>query len=125
MLWRGLDNAEQLVREGLHDVDCTGRLELREFDQHEQAARALDQGPHSAGVASALDEVSFPMPWELAGFNLGRAHMDAEHVRDLATAVFALAARQAFVLRLAQRCDQLFAQLAHWLSIDAVVDGFV
>lgn len=100
-LAHGLDNALQLVREGLHDVGRTGKLERRELDQYEQAAGALDQGAHSAGVASALDEVTFPVPWELAVFNLGWPHMDAEHVWDLATAIFALATRQAFVLRLA------------------------
>ena len=55
-LAHGLGNAQQLIREGLHDVGRTGRLEIEVLDQYEQAARALDQGDHSVGVASALDE---------------------------------------------------------------------
>lgn len=53
---------------------------------------------HSTKVPTAL---ALPVPWELTVYNLEGPHMDAEHVWDLATAVFALAARQALVLRLA------------------------
>ena len=120
-----LRNAQQLVREGLQDVGGTGGFELRELDQHHQSAGALDQGPHCTGIAFPLDEIFFPVPGELAIFNLWRAHMDAQHVGDLASAVLAFATRQSFVVGVAQGGDQFLAQLAHGHGIGAVVDGFV
>ena len=90
-----------------------------------QSAGALDQGSHCTGIAFPLDEISFPLPGELAIFNLWRAHMDAQHVGDLASAVLAFATRQSFVVGVAQGGDQFLAQLAHGHGIGAVVDGFV
>ncbi len=108
--------AQQLVREALQDVGSTGRLELRELDQHDQSAGALHQRSYCTGIAFALDQVAFPVPGELAVLDLWRAHMDAQHVRDLAPAVLALAARHALVVGVAQGGDQFFAQFAHGMA---------
>jgi len=104
---------------------CTSGFELRQLDQHHQPAGAFHQGPDCAGIAFSLDEITFPVPGKLAVFDLGRAHMDAQHVGNLASAVLALAARQPLVVGVAQGGDQFFAQLTHGHGIDAVVDGFV
>ncbi len=124
-LAHGRGDSQQLVREGLHHVGCTGGLELGQLDEHEQPAGALDQGAHRTGVGRPLDQVTLPVPGELPIFNLGRAQVDAHHVRDLTPAVLPLAARHAFVMRVAQCGDQLSLELAHGLGVDAVVDGLV
>ncbi len=48
--------------------------------------------------------------------------MDADHVRDLATAIYAARARTAGGFALPQADDQLLAQLADRQGIDRVVD---
>lgn len=118
-------NAQELVREGLQHVGRTRGLELGEFDQHHQAAGALDQGAHRAGVGRTLDEVALPMTGELPVFNLRWAQVDAHHVGNLATPVLALAARHTLVVGMAQCGDEFALELAHGLGIDAVVDGLV
>jgi hypothetical protein len=70
-LAHGHRNTQQLVRERLKHVGCTGWLGVRQLDQHDQPTGALDQGSYRAGVAFTLDEVTFPVPWELPVFNLG------------------------------------------------------
>lgn len=87
--------------------------------------RCQGQRTHGAGVAFTLDEIALPVTGELPILDLRRAHMDAEHVRDLPAPVLPLAARQAFVVGMAQAGDQLAAKLAHGLGVDAVVDGLV
>jgi hypothetical protein len=123
--WAGLGNVHQLVGEGLHHMGRAGRLVLGQLDQHHQPAGALDQGPHSAGISRALDQITLPVPWELAVLNLGRAQVDAQHLWDLPTPVLPLAARHSLVVCLAHAGDQLALEFAHGLGIDAVVDGFV
>ncbi len=122
---QGQSNAQQLVREPLQHIERTGWFDLGQLDQHQQSAGALHQRAHGAASGFALDEVTFPVARELAVFNLRRAHMDADHVRNLAPAVLPFAARHALGVRLAQRFDQITLELAHGLGVDAVVDGFV
>ncbi len=100
-------------------------LVMRRLDQHEQSAGAHDQSAHRTGIALALDEVAFPMAGKLSVLDLSRAHMDAEHVRNLPTPVLAFAAWRSVVAGLAQVGNQFLAQIAHRLGVDAVVDRFV
>lgn len=65
---------------------------MRQLDQDQQRASALDQGAHCAGIAFALDEVALPVAWKLVILHLGRKQVDAEHIGDLATPVLALTA---------------------------------
>jgi hypothetical protein len=65
------------------------------------------------------------MPRKLSILYLRRTHVDAEHVRYLATLVLTLAAGCAFVIRLSQASNQIFAQFAYGLGVNAVVDGLV
>jgi len=51
--------------------------------------------------------------------------VDADHVRDLATAIIASGARHARAVAAAQAGHQLASQLASRLRVDGVVDGFV
>lgn len=106
-------------------VAALAGLGVRQLDQDQQPAGALDQSTYCAGIAGALDEVAFPVAGELAVLHLGRAHVNAEHVGHLAAPVLALAARHALVVGVAQAGDQVLAQFAHGLGIDAVVNGFV
>jgi hypothetical protein len=55
---------------------------------------------------------------ELAVFDLGRAHVNAEHLGDLSTAILPLVARYPFVSGMAQGDDELTLELAHGLGID-------
>lgn len=82
-------------------------------------------GAHSRAVHRAFDEVTLPVPGQRALVHLGRAHVDAEHVGDLASAVVAGVARPARVLGLAQALDEFAAQLAGRLGVDRRVDGLV
>ena len=64
-LAHGWRDPQQLVREGLHHINRTGRLELGQLDEHKQPAGALDQRAHRTGVARPLDEVTLPVAGEL------------------------------------------------------------
>lgn len=123
-LAHGYCNAQQLVRKRLEHVGRTGRLGVWQFDQHDQPAGTFDQGSHCAGVAFTLDEVTFPVPWKLPVFNLGRANVNAQHVRDLASSVQSFAAGHTLVVGMSQASYQLALEFTHRLGIDAVVDGF-
>ena len=62
----------------------------------------LDQRANGAGIAFALDEVSLPVPGQLAILNFWRAHMDAQQIGDLPTPILAFGAGPAFGARHAQ-----------------------
>ncbi len=51
--------------------------------------------------------------------------MVAGRVRNLAPAHLSLAVGHALVVRLAQHLDHITLEIAHWLGVDAVVDGLV
>lgn len=120
-----LGDGVELVREGLQHTGRTGGPGVRQLHQHQQPAGALDQRAHCTGVGLALDQIALPVAGELSILYLGWAQMDAEHVRDLAAPVIALAARGALVSSLTQASHQLALELAHGLGIDAVVDRLV
>ena len=80
--------------------------------QQHQAAGALDQHADGGLVASAFDEVAFPVARHDPVVDLGRAHVDADHIGDLAAAVSATRARHARAAAVAQTGDELAAQLA-------------
>ena len=64
------------------------------------------------------------MSRELPVFNLGGANVNAQHVRDLASAVLPFAAGHTLVVGMTQASYQLALEFTHRLGIDAVVDGF-
>jgi hypothetical protein len=70
-------------------------------------------------------EAPLPMPGHHAVLDLWRAHMDADHVRDLATPVNTACARQMGAAALTQTGVELAAQLSSGQSIDGGVDHFV
>ena len=104
-------DAQQLFREGLHHVGCTGRLELGQLDEHEQPAGALPQRTHRAGVGRPINGVALPVSRKLPIFDLRRANMDADHVGDLTSSVLPFAAGYALVVRVTQGSDQLALEL--------------
>lgn len=124
-LAHGPCNAQQLVGEALHHVGHAGGFELAQLDEHEQSAGAPDKGAHRTGVGCILDEVAFQVAGELPVFNLGRAQVDAHHVRDLTSTVLSFAARNAHVVGVAQGGDQLALEFANGLGVDAVLDGLL
>ncbi len=121
----GLRNAEQLVGEGLKNIGRACGLGVRQLDEHQQPAGALDQRAYGAGIGFTFDQVALPMPRELPVLNLRWPHMNAQHVGNLAASVLAFAARCSFVVGLAQTGDQFLAQLSNGLGVDAVVDRLV
>ena len=119
-----LRNAVELVGEGLLHVRCAGRIGVRQFHQDKQAARALDQRTHRAGVARALDEVTLPVPGKHSILDLWRARMDAHHVRNQTAPVLTLASRHPLVVGVTKAVNQVAAQLPHGLGVNTAVDGF-
>ena len=70
-------------------------------------------------------EIAFPMPGHHAVLDLWRAHVDADHLRDLAAPVNTACTRQAGASALTQTGNELAAQLSPWQGIDGGVDRFV
>ena len=124
-LAQGMGNHARLVSEGLQHIGRAGGLGMWQLDQHEQSAGTLDQSAHGTCFALPFDEITISVTRKLPVFELGWAHMDAEHVGNLPSPALALAARCAPIASLAQVGDQFLAQLAHRLSVNAVSDGFV
>ena len=90
-----LCNAQLLVREGLQDVAGLNLGSLTSLTSiHVRSTNILT----ALALPSPLDEITFPVPGELAVFNLGQAHMDAQPVRYLASTVLALALALALAL---------------------------
>ena len=112
-------HAVQRRAEALHR---RGRRRIVHLRQDQVAAGTLDQGGYRRGVGLALDQIALPVTGHQAVFDLGRAHVDAEHVGDLATSIHPAGARPAGSLALPQTDDQLLAQLADRQGIDRVVD---
>ncbi|VQG03386.1 Uncharacterised protein [Streptococcus pneumoniae] len=99
-----------------------GRRCVVHLHQHQVATGALHQRAYRRGVGLTLDQVALPMPRHQPVFDLWRAHMNADHFRDLAAPIHATRARPARRLALAQADDQLLAQLADRQGIDRVID---
>jgi hypothetical protein len=60
---------------------------MGQLGQHQQPAAALHQRAHGAEVAGTLDQVSLPVTRKLTLVDLWRAHMDAQQIGNLASAV--------------------------------------
>jgi len=74
-------------------------------------------------ASAFLDQVAFPMPWHQPVFDLWQTHINADHLRDLATTIHTAKARSARRIVLAQTDDdQLLAQFTEWQGIDGVID---
>ena len=112
----------ELVGEGRQGRLCRG---IGHAAQHHHARGALHQHAHGRGIARALDQVALPMPGHEPVIHLGRAHMDAHHLGDLAAPVLARTARAARAAGLAQAGDELRAQLAARVGVDGVVQRLV
>ena len=93
--------------------------------QQHQAAGTLNEYADCGPVACALHEVVFPVTRHAAVIDFRRAHVNADHVRDLDTAVGAGAAWQARAASTTQAGDEFTAQFAPSRSIDGGIDGFV
>lgn len=117
-----LGNAAELGRKALQGR-C-GRA-VRQLGQHHQARTAFHQLTHGRAVTSALDETPFLAPGKGPVASLGRAHMDAEHLGQLAPAVFPARAGHAFALCPAQTGNPVLAQFVPGHGIDAIVDGLL
>lgn len=76
-------------------------------------------------VARAFDEVALPVSRHHTVVHLGPAHMDADHLGNLASPVGAPAARHAGASPVAKAGDELSAQLAAGLGVDGRVDRLV
>lgn len=65
------------------------------------------------------------MPWRHAIVDLGWMHVDADHLRNLPSAIRAPGTRLARAAVLAQAYDELTAQFAAGMGVDRGVDRFV
>ena len=108
-------HAVERCTEALHR---RGRRCVVHLHQHQVATGALHQRAYRRGVGLTLDQVALPMPRHQPVFDLWRAHVNADHLRNLAAPIHAARARSARRLALAQADDQLLAQLADRQGID-------
>ncbi len=93
--------------------------------QQHEAAGALHEHAHGGLVAGALDEVALPVARHEPVLDLGRTHMDADHLGDLAAPVDATLARHARAATVVQAGDELPAQFAARVGADRRVDRLV
>ena len=123
----------QRLAQGCHDgielgAECfeggLGRGVVHLGQQH-QARRALHQHPNGGAVGGATDQVAFPVAGHDAILDLGRAHVDADHLGKPPAPVLARRAALARALALAEASDQLPAQLAAGVGVDGGVDRLV
>lgn len=110
------------IERGAEAFQRRSRRRVVHLHQHQVPTGAFRQRTDGRGVGLTLDEVAFPMPRHQPVFNLRRAHMNTDHLGDLAAPIRATRARPARRLALAQTDDQLLTQLTHWQGIDRVVD---
>ena len=121
-LAQGGRDALQGLAEAGQRVGSAGAAHL---GQHHEAAAALDQRADRRTIAGALDQIALPVARDQPVFDLGRAHVDALPVRNLAPPVLTAAARLARAATLSQAGDELLAQLASRGHVDRAVDGLV
>ncbi|CAM3674854.1 hypothetical protein ACAN107058_13610 [Paracidovorax anthurii] len=98
---------------------------VRHARQQYQARCALHQHTHTGLVASPLDQVALPVTGHKPISDLGRAHVDADHLGNLAAPVLARRARPTGTAALAQAGQQDLTQLALGMRVDGVVDRLV
>ena len=110
------------IERGAEALHRRGRRGIVHLDQHQVATGAFYQGADRRSVGLSLDQVTLPVARHQAVFNLRRTHVNANHLRDLATSIDAARARPSRRLALAQADNQLLAQLADRQGIDRVID---
>ena len=103
---------------------CVGRGVLHLDERHEER-RPFDQGADRRCITSALDQVALPVAWNDAFVDLGWALVNADHVGDRASAIFAPGTRATTLAGLTQAGNQLTAQSAARHGIERGVDGLV
>jgi hypothetical protein len=81
--------------------------------------------PTEERLPAPLDQVGLPVTRDEAILDLWRADVDALHVRDLAAAIGATAARLSYLIVVPQAGHELALKLAPGMQVDGVVDGFV
>ena len=110
------------IERGTEALHRRSRRRVVHLHQHQVATGTLHQRAYGRGVGLALDQVAFPMSRHQTVFNLRRAHVDADHLWNLAAPINTARARPARCLALTQTDDQLLAQLTDRQGIDRVVD---
>ena len=117
------DDAAEAAAEACESV--VGGTAVHLGEQH-VAAVALDGRADGAGVASAFDEVAFPMAGHGTGVGLGRALTQGHEIGDVAAlAAGAARSRHALGVALPQGGDELCTQLTPGHQVDGLVDGLV
>lgn len=100
---------------------CSGDLHL---GQQHQTAGLLQQHAHGGHVARALDEIPLPVARHRPILDLWRAHVDTDHLGDLAPAIRATSAGQADATALfVQAGEKLEALFTARQGVNVGVDG--
>src|SRR5271165_3050295 len=76
-------------------------------------------------TARTLDQIAFPMTGNEAILDLGWAHVQAQHIGDLAAPVLAARAWTTLGPSMPQTRDQVLAQAATGHGVERGVDGLV
>ena len=90
--------------EGGHRSVGRGVLHL---DERHEERRPFDQGTDRRCITSALDQVAFPVVWNEGFVDLGWALVNADHVGDGTSAIFAPGTRATALAGLTQTGNQL------------------
>lgn len=87
------------------------RCRTVDLDDHHKAGSSAHQRAHRGLVPGALDEIALPVPWHQPVVDLGRPHVDAQHVLQHAPSICdgAATSRPARPPALPQQRGQLFA----------------
>jgi len=117
---RGMDMSE-LLGEPLVRTDgiCAGHS-----GQQHQPRGPFHQGAHSRAIASAFQQVAFPVARHGPGGHVGRPFRDRSHVGNLAPAVSASRSRATGLASLPQGGQQFRPQDSTRQHIQGCVDGF-
>jgi hypothetical protein len=110
----------ELGREGRQ---CRGRSGIFHARQQHQTAGALNEHADRGLVASALDEIAYPITRHDSVSDFRWAHVDADHVGNLATAIGATTARQARAVAMTQAGNEFTAQFTPGMGIDGGING--
>jgi hypothetical protein len=103
---------------GCEGCQCRGSSGTFHARQQHQTAGALNEHADRGLVAGTLDEIAFPVARHDGVSDFRWAHVDADHVRDLTTAVHATTAWQARAVAMTQAGDEFAAEFTPSMGID-------
>ena len=113
------------VQDGAKSGCCSIGGSVFHLGQCHKERGSFDQRADGRRIASALDQVPFPVTGNDSLINFRGAQVNTGHVGDRAATVFTPGTRTAALTCLAKTGNQLSAQRPAWHGVERCVDGFV